>query len=261
MLSKGHTVQIWNRTASKCAPLVDNGARLATTPAEAVDGAARVHLVLRADDAVDSVIEQLRPKLGVGTPVIDHSTNLPQRVAPRFTALRKAGIRYLHAPVFMSPTNARNATGLMLVAGPKGDFEALQPSLESMTGRVVYLGERPDKAAIIKITGNGMLVMLSAAMGDLFRLGNANNIAPEEILSLFQRFSPTPAGMGTRILNSTDAPVGFELTMARKDVQLMIDAAGGPDNLTMLPVVAAAMDAAIEAGRGSEDFTAMFRPS
>jgi len=40
-----------------------------------------VHLVLAEDTAVDSVIAALRPGLGAGVPILDHSTNLPARVA------------------------------------------------------------------------------------------------------------------------------------------------------------------------------------
>ena len=64
--------------------------------------------------------------------------------------------------------------------------------------------------------------------------------------------------MGRRVLDSKDGRVGFELTMARKDVGLMIDATDG--DLTVLPAIANAMDAAIEAGHGAEDFTAFLRP-
>ena len=49
------------------------------------------------------------------------------------------------------------------------------------------------------------------------------------------------------------------LTMARKDVGLMLDAAGA-ENLRLLPAIAALLDAGIAEGRGEEDFTALFRP-
>ncbi|MEL6342947.1 MAG: NAD(P)-binding domain-containing protein [Myxococcota bacterium] len=259
LLSLGHTVQVWNRTASKCAPLVEKGALAAATPADAVRGVDRVHLVLRADDAVDSVIEQLRPGLSDGTPILDHSTNLPARVATRFEVLRSAGVRYLHAPVFMAPRNAQAATGLMLIAGPKEDVDALRPALETMTGTVTHMGERPDKAAAVKIIGNGMLVMLSAAMRDLFAIGKNADVSPEEIIGLFETFSPSPAGMGQRALRMKGQPASFELTMARKDVQLMIDTAGA-DSLHLLPVIAQVMEQGIADGHGAADYTAVFHP-
>lgn len=259
MLALGHTVRVWNRTASRCAPLVEQGAQQADTPADAARGADYVHLILAADAAVDAVVEQLRDGLGPETPVIDHSTNLPAGVAERAPRLREAGVRYLHAPVFMSPRNAREGTGLMLIAGPNGEVEALTPYLSTLTGTVRGFGERADKAAAVKIIGNSVLLMMTATMGDAFAVGQATGVTPEEIVGLFQAFSPSPSGMGQRILDSAHAPVGFEAKMARKDVGLMI-ASASADELVLLPAVAAALDAGIEAGRGQEDFTALFRP-
>ncbi len=260
LLSKGRSVRVWNRTASRMEPLVAAGALGASTPAEAVAGASRVHLVLSEDSAVDGVIEAMKGALAEGTYVVDHSTNLPAGVAARFARLRGQGVRYVHAPVFMGPSNSREATGLMLLSGPAEDEAALRPQLETMTGRVLYLGEEPDKAAKIKLTGNGMLVMLTAAIGDLFEMGRAGGLSTGDILALFEQFAPTPLGMGRRVLSTGKGPVGFELSMARKDVRLMIEMAGGPERLTLLPAVAAAMDRALDEGRGNEDFAAIAAP-
>ncbi|MCB9679022.1 MAG: NAD(P)-dependent oxidoreductase [Alphaproteobacteria bacterium] len=260
LLRQGHQVRVWNRTASKCDPLVAAGAKKARSPADAVKGAERVHLVLTADAAVDSVIGAFRSALGEGVPVVDHSTNLPARVRERFDTLRSEGVRYIHAPVFMGPANSREGTGLMLICGPSDEISHLRPALQQMTGRVLELGEEPGRAAAIKLTGNGMLVLLTLGMGDLFQLGRANGLSPEDTLSLFDTFTPSPSGMGRRILGSANAPVGFELTMARKDVHLMIEAAGGEQALNVLPAIAHAMDRAIAEGHGEEDFTAFVRP-
>ncbi|MCA9604193.1 MAG: NAD(P)-dependent oxidoreductase [Myxococcales bacterium] len=257
LLAKGHTVRVWNRTASRAAPLVEQGALQADSPADAVKGASRVHLVLAEDPAVDAVIEQLRPSLGDGVFIVDHSTNLPAGVAARFERLRGEGVRYVHAPVFMGPSNSRAATGLMLLSGPAEDEVALRPALETMTGKVLYLGCEADRAAKVKLSGNGLLVMLTAAMGDLFRMGEAAGMSPDEVLVLFDTFAPTPVGMARRALAAEGSPVGFEMTMARKDVRLMIETAGGPEKLTVLPAIANAMDRAIEAGHGSEDFSTL----
>ncbi len=61
LLQKGHAVAVWNRTRSKAEALGALGARVAESPADAVKGAARVHLVLTADDAVDEVMDALLP--------------------------------------------------------------------------------------------------------------------------------------------------------------------------------------------------------
>jgi 3-hydroxyisobutyrate dehydrogenase-like beta-hydroxyacid dehydrogenase len=260
LLAKGHPVRIWNRSADKLAPLVARGALPASDPAAAVRGAARVHLVLAEDDAVDAVMAQLRPGLGADVPIVDHSTNLPARVATRFATLRRQGVRYVPAPVFMSPANAREATGLMLLAGPPADAAALEPSLAAMTGKVWHVGERPDLAAVYKLAGNSLFFALTAAMADVLAMGRGHGIAPEVMLRLFDVFKPGSAlpWIGQRLLTAGDAPASFALAMARKDARLMQITAGDA-RLLLLPAIAAAMDAAIANGMDGADFAAFAR--
>ena len=66
--------------------------------------------------------------------------------------------------------------------------------------------------------------------------------------------------MGRRALAAAHQPVGFTMRMARKDVRLMLQTAGDPDALSVLPAVARSMDAAIEAGFGGEDFAVLADP-
>jgi len=259
LLNKGHQVRVWNRTASKCAPLVQAGAVHASSPADAARGAERVHLILAADAAVDAVIAALRTGLTPGAYLVDHSTNLPAATAARFKSLRDQGVNYIHAPVFMGPQNSHNASGLMLISGPPADIAALSPHLQQMTGTLMDLGERPDTAAATKLNGNGLLLMLAATMGDLFAVGRGSGLSPADVLRLFETFSPTAIGMGRRVLASGDGPASFELSMARKDIGLMIQT-GGAENLTVLPGIAAAMDRALAKGDGSTDFTSFLKP-
>ena len=53
-----------------------------------------------------------------------------------------------------------------------------------------------------------------------------------------------------------DVSATFELTMARKDIRLMIEAAGR-EPLTVLPAIAARIDEAIAAGHGKDDMGAI----
>jgi len=255
LLAKGNSVRVWNRSAQKLQPLVQLGAIAARDPADAVRSAERVHLVLAEDDAVDAVVAALRPGLGDSVPLIDHSTNLPARVEQRTQQLRAAGVRYVSAPVFMSPQNARDASGMMLLAGPKDECDALQPALATMTRKVWYVGERSDLAAHHKLAGNGLLLALTGVMGDLLAMGAARGLSPQDVLTLFEVWMPgTPMGMfGNRVATVGDGPANFELTMARKDLRLMLETAGRAE-LSVLPAVAAAMDRALGRGLGARDF-------
>jgi 3-hydroxyisobutyrate dehydrogenase-like beta-hydroxyacid dehydrogenase len=230
-----------------------HGVLAAATPAEAVGNAERVHLVLKDDAVVEEVIAAARPGLAPGAVLLDHSTTLPALTAERSRRLAQEGLNYLHCPVFMAPQHARDAQGSMMVAGPRALFERVEAELARMTGRVVYLGERPDLAATQKLMGNAMLIGLVGVTADVFAIGRENGVPAEDALRLLEIFD-LKAILALRGANMAKGnfKASFELTMARKDVGLMLEAAGARP-LAALPAVAARMDQLIAAGHGAED--------
>jgi 3-hydroxyisobutyrate dehydrogenase-like beta-hydroxyacid dehydrogenase len=261
LLAKGNTVRVWNRSRDKLAPLAAKGAVAAADAADCVRGAARVHLVLAEDPVVDAVIAQLRPGLGKDVPVIDHSTNLPAKVKARFAALRGAGVRYTPAPVFMSPANAREASGMIVFAAPKAETQALEAALAPMTGKVWYVGEREDLAAIYKLAGNSVFFAFASAIADVFAIGAGAGVPAEQMLALFEAFKPFAplAFLGQRVAKAGHGAASFELAMARKDARLMVETAG-KQPLLVLPSVCAAMDKAIAKGHAQTDYTIFTKP-
>jgi 3-hydroxyisobutyrate dehydrogenase len=254
----GFDVTVWNRTGSKAHALRPDGASVATSPAAAVEGADRVHIVLSEDSVVDAVLEQALPALKPGAIVIDHSTTLPEGTKARAERMRARGVRFLHAPVFMSPQMAADGTGVILISGPQAEYDEVRAQLEGMTGDAWYLGERSDLAAAYKLFGNAMLFAISGGLADIITIARANAIDPIEGLTLFSHFMVGNAiGIrGQRMARGETTPASFEVAMARKDVRLMTEAARGRP-LVVLPAIAKRMDDTIAAGRGNEDLAAI----
>ena len=261
-LQTGTAVTVWNRTESKARTLERHGARVAASPEAAVAGAERVHVVLPDDTIVNGVLQQIGPSLAKNAVVVDHSTTLPEATRARTEEMRATGIRYVHAPVFMSPQMATDGVGLMLVSARQADFDAVRAALERMTGEVWYLGERPDAAAAYKLFGNCMLFAISGGLADVITMARANEIDPLDALSVFQKFQAGNIinARGPRMARGETTPASFAIEMARKDVGLMMAAAKGQP-LVALPGVARRMDEAIAAGRGDHDLAALATPS
>jgi 3-hydroxyisobutyrate dehydrogenase-like beta-hydroxyacid dehydrogenase len=253
MLRRGDEVQVWNRTLERARPLAQRGARLCATPAEAVAGAERVHLLLSDDAAVDAVLEQARPGLSRDGLVVDHTTVSPAGTAARARTWEERGIPFLHVPVFMGPQACRDATGLMLLSGPRARAERAEPALQAMTGKVWYLGERPDLAAAYKLLGNAILLTIVGGLSDVYQLAASLGIPAVEAHGLFAHFKPasTVEIRGKNMAEGKFDPT-FELVMARKDLRLMLEAAGGAP-LALLPALAARMDEVVQQGRGHLD--------
>lgn len=256
-LERGERVAVYNRTASKCDPLAAEGARVAASPSDAVRGARRVHVTMTADDAVDAMVEAFGDALEEGAVVVDHSTTLPERTAARATRCAARSIRYLHAPVFMSPEACRRGLGVMLAAGPRATFDAVKDDLEKMTGRLWFVGERPDRAAALKLMGNAMVVTLVAGLADVYTLGQQLDVPASEALALFEHFDPNVIvkGRGAKMA-AGDYETQWTVAMARKDVRLM-EAVAGEAPLSALPAVAARLEALMARGDGERDVGAM----
>lgn len=253
-LEQGHEVSVWNRTRAKAEPLAALGARVCATPAEAASGAARVHVIVSDDAAVDQVLDALA---SVPAPVIDHTTTTPRGTAARAARMAEAGRVYLHAPIFMSPGNARAGRGIILAAGPREVFDRFEPALHQMTGKVWWLGERPDLAAAYKLFGNATIIGLTAALADVFTMADTLGIAAPDALSLFDVFDPSATlKYRGKSMAAGDFTPSFELSMARKDVRLMLETAGERP-LATLPGIAARMDVLIAKGHGEEDLAAL----
>ena len=250
---RGDTVTAWNRSPAKAQALAQFGIKAAATPADAVRGASRVHLILKDDGVVDEVIAAARAGLGEGAVIIDHSTTSPKLTVERAARLAAAGVKYLHCPVFMGPPAARSAQGSMIVAGPKAIFESVKAELAQMTAKLDYLGERSDLAAAKKLFGNALFIGLWAVLADVLTLAKACDVAPEDAIDVLKGIdlNAVVAGRGASMARGDFKP-NFELTMALKDVSLMLDTADGLPMAT-LPGIAARMGQLIEAGHGDRD--------
>ncbi len=258
-LGRGDTVTVWNRTPEKAAALVPIGARVAPTPREAVRDADRVHLVLKDDAAVEEVLAALREGLAPQAIIIDHSTTQPVLTAARAGRLAREGLKYLHCPVFIGPAAARQGQGIIMVSGPQELFDVVRPALEAQAQRVIYWGERPDLAAAYKLMGNALIIGLGALVSDVFTIAAGSDVSAPDALELLQFFNPGSMlqNRGKKMSEGNFAP-SFELTMARKDVQLMMETAGARP-LAALPSIAARMDEVIAQGYGAEDYGVIAR--
>ncbi|WP_394837745.1 NAD(P)-dependent oxidoreductase [Pendulispora rubella] len=255
MRKRGERVRVWNRTAEKARALESVGAEACASPVEAVRGASRVHIAVSDDAAVDAILAGIDMALDAKTPIVDHTTASPAGTAARYARLGERGVPFLHAPVFMSPQACRDSGGIMLASGPRATFEALEPALRPMTGNLWWIGERPDLAASFKLFGNTMILTITGGVADILTLASSLGISGEQALTLFQHYkaASTIDVRGAKMAQGNFAP-SFELTMARKDVRLIMEAAAqGDAPLTVLPALAKRFDELIARGHGSED--------
>ncbi len=258
LLKKGEKVNVWNRTPDKAKSLEVYGAKAFGQVVDAVKGANRIHLTLSDDRAVDEVLEKASAGFEPGAVIIDHTTTSSPGAAKRSAYWKGKGFPYIHAPVFMGPPNALESTGVMLVSGDQQLVKILEPELSRMTGKLVNLGEKPEKAASIKLLGNLFHISLTGGISDLITLAGSLNVSATELGPLLELLNPAVVAQGRlrKITSNTFDQPSWELSMARKDARLMIEQAATTHNtLMVVPAVAKKMDAWLEKGHGKDDWT------
>ncbi|MEM9456635.1 MAG: NAD(P)-dependent oxidoreductase [Myxococcota bacterium] len=260
-LARGESVTVWNRSPQRAEPLGRRGARVAATVVEAVTGQLRVHLALRSDPAVDAVLAQIGPVLAPEAIVLDHSTTSPAGTRARAERCAAQGVRYLHAPVFMSPPACRQARGMIIVSGPVAWFAEVEAELLRMTGVVRHVGPRPDAAAVFKLVGNALNLTVLGGLADAYAMAGRQGISPAQVQQMLADFDlrPIVTGRGARMA-AGDFSTQWTLDMARKDLGLMIDAAGEAP-LAVWPGLARRMDALVEQGEAARDVAVLGRDS
>lgn len=258
LLSKGENLQVWNRTTEKASALASFGAKVFDTPMEAVRGAERVHITLSDDAAVDAVLELSSPGLAPGTYLIDHTTTSVEGAIARTQKWTTLGFTYIHAPVFMGPSNALDSSGFMLISEEPSRTLLVHPWLSAMTGKLIDLGAQTGKAAGIKLLGNLFLLTLTGGLSDMLSLAKSMGLGGGDITTLFESFNPgasAPARLKRLLQANYDEP-SWELQMARKDARLMMEAAGKAGRpLVLIPQIAKEMDRFLGKGLAHKDWS------
>jgi 3-hydroxyisobutyrate dehydrogenase-like beta-hydroxyacid dehydrogenase len=105
--------------------------------------------------------------------------------------------------------------------------------------------------------GNAMIITLAAGLADVYTMAKALDIPAPDAHALFSKFNAaaTIAVRGANMAQGNYQP-SFAMTMARKDVRLMIEAAGG-EKLDLMSSIADHMDQLIREGYGEDDLGAL----
>ncbi|MFO0660720.1 MAG: NAD(P)-binding domain-containing protein [Polyangiaceae bacterium] len=252
-LSRGDRVKVWNRTAEKTAPLREKGALICDSPEQAVRDVERVHLCLSDDFAVEAVLGRILPELSSGIPIIDHTTVSPSGAVARAQMLAVRGVGFLACPVFMGPVNAQPGFGPHVVRRriPPRTRARPSPARHDGRARASRRGCGPPVCAQAhrQLTHHWHVSLRGRCTDPRHRdRGFARRC------TRVYRVVPVAGIVSGRAakMSTGDHTASFELSMARKDVRLMLEATQGRE-LATLPGIAQRMDALIDRDLGNLD--------
>jgi len=229
LLEAGHKVTVYNRTASKAAPLVALGAKQAATPREAAKGNEIVISIVTDSPDVEQVL------LGKDGAVhaaeknalfIDMTTIAPDTARSVGQALRAKAVAFLDAPVTGGDIGAREGTLSILVGGEKADLERAREVFNVMGKRITHCGPQ-GAGQSVKACNQILCAMNMMGIVEALHLAKLSGIDQSLVVDAL---TPGAGGswalekLGSRIAKGDFNP-GFYVDLIQKDLRIVQDAA------------------------------------
>jgi 3-hydroxyisobutyrate dehydrogenase len=140
-LDDGFTVAVWNRSKSKAEDLIARGARWASSPADAADGADAI-VTMVADNEASRTLgkDGAAATAKAGALAIECSTVSHRHALDMARELRGRGLIYVDSPVTGLPDAAASGKLTLLVGAEPADLERARPYLAPLSTTIRHFG-------------------------------------------------------------------------------------------------------------------------
>jgi 3-hydroxyisobutyrate dehydrogenase len=269
----GFAVHAWNRTREKAEPLSEDGAQIASTPAEAADGASVILTMLADTEAVIEAVDgdrgafsALPPATGSGT--VDGVIWLQMSTIGEAGTERCADLAgqrrvpFVDAPVLGTRQPAEERKLVIMASGPATLRNRLQPIFDALGHKTMWVGEA-GAGSQLKLVINTWLLTVVEGGAETIALAEGLGLDPH---LLFEAIDGGPLDLpylrmkGQAMMERDFAP-SFRLKLAAKDAALAEEAVRRRQlDLPLIPVIQERM---AEGARehGDEDMSATYLTS
>ncbi|MXZ05856.1 MAG: NAD(P)-dependent oxidoreductase [Rhodothermaceae bacterium] len=229
LLKAGFDVHVWNRTASRMAPLVSAGARGAS---DAAGVAAESDIIVICVSETQDVEEVLFGECGVikgarpGALVIDTSTISPQATISMEARLRAAGLRMLDAPISGGSEGAASGTLSIMVGGDAADIDRAMDVLSTMGSRITHVG-CTGAGQMAKLVNQILVVGTMQAVSEALLFAHKGGLDLAKTLEAVEHGAAGSwmlSNRGTQAIVRDFRP-GFTIDLQQKDLRLVLEAA------------------------------------
>lgn len=254
---------VFNRTPDKTAPLLAQGAQVATSMADfaTVD---ILFTMLAHPEALTAValadngfIHHLRP----GALWVDCSTVTPSFSRSLAKTAVAQGIEFLEAPVAGSKPQAANGELTFFVGGTAENVERCYPYFQMMGSKVVHVGPSGAGSAL-KVVINSLLGTAMASFAEALALGHALGLPTELLLNVLIGGPVVPPFMAMKRpkIEQGQFEPDFPLEWMHKDLHMAALAAY--ETAVSVPIIQSAKERYMQAmveGLGTLDFSAIYQ--
>jgi 3-hydroxyisobutyrate dehydrogenase len=265
LLKVGFPLSVYNRTRTKAQPLIDAGARSASTPAEAVKDASVIISMLADDVASREVWLGENGALAAAKKtaiLVESSTVSPAWIAELAKQAEQRGLDLLDAPVTGSRAQAEAGQLSFLVGGKDTTLEAATPVLRAMSKEIVHLGPI-GSGAKMKLINNFLCGVQVASFAEGLIWIERSGLDREKALSILKTGAPGSPLLGaiSARMVSQNYTVNFLLKLMTKDLLYAQNEAELSNvDLKTAEVARSLFAAAIDQGFGDQDMSSVIEP-
>jgi len=253
----GHEVAVWNRSAGKEV----EGARIASSPADAARGVDVIWMCVSDTKAVESVLfgsQGAHESLAEGMIIADSSTISPSATRQFAERVRAKGVQYVDAPMTGSKAGAASGTLIFMVGGEESVIEKLKPLFAVMGKKIFQMGGT-GKGQATKLVMNLQIALIYEGFAEALTLATKLGVDVEALVPLIQA-SMVNSGVveyKAPFVLKRDFSPNFPLRLMHKDLKLALEAAKELRvRLPGLETVEEIYDVADEDGHGDLDYAA-----
>jgi len=262
LIKSGFELTVWNRTKSKADPLAALGAKVVTTPLEAITPGGIVFSVLADDAAVEEIFSiELIEKLGEGGIHVSMSTIAPETARQLAKIHSWSKVSYVAAPIFARPEAVVAKVGNICVSGNPEARESIKPILQTFVKGLYDFGDDPGAANVVKLAGNFMIAASLEMMGEAFTMAEKNGIPRQDIYEMLTQTlfaAPVFQNYGKIVAQQVYEPVAFRLPLGLKDINLTLKTASDVHvPMPMADLIRNRFISAIARGRDNLDWGAL----
>jgi len=242
-LAPQYTLSVWNRTASRATDFArENNARAATSPADAVRGAAIAITCLPTSREVESLLDGEDGMLSAfdrGATLVDCTSGDPatsRRIAAR---LAERGVGFVDAPVSGGVSGAVKGILTIMCGGDEATMARARPILEAFGEKIVLCGPVGAGHAVKAINQAMLGVHIWSLAEGLVALEKAgvSTATALEVINASSGRSDTSMNLFPERVMTRAFPRTFRLALMDKDVRIAADFArehGVPSPLLQL---------------------------
>ena len=227
LINAGFPVTVYNRSKQKEAGLKAGGAGVAPTPADLIQQADIVIIMVTDDKAIHDIFKGANGLLSAGASgkiIINMSTVSPAISKEMAEACMQQGNHYLDAPVSGSVKQAQEAQLVIMAGGDESTFQIAKPILEKI-GRLALLVGGTGAGNTAKLVINTLLGIQAQALAEVFAFAEQSGIKTTDLVTLINNSalgSPFIKIKGEALLNN-NFTAAFSLSNIAKDLRLAKD--------------------------------------